>query len=216
MEDPADPEAVVGENGPSPFLGERTHTHDKSRPESFDGATEGVVTDLQERTSVGCGQLVRRQVPTAVFEKLQRAVIGDEEGSEECLRCSEYILGKTPEPAAGNLAAWAIETENRPFGVFVRRSPDLRFQTQPVPDGCDLAEGHTRLRHPPRSRVHPEKDDFSGPPSGALEILAMHVPSIVKRVVDMGNRVTESERVDLRPQASGNLDKIRRTHGRGL
>ena len=78
--------------------------------------------------------------------------------------------------------------------MLVGRTRDGAFYPQPVSHQIHFPEGHARLSHSPRSRIHAEENDSLWRRTIPLEVLRVRVPGILQGVVDVGDGWTEFER----------------------
>src|SRR5690606_37176341 len=85
--------------------GEAAHTdHERGHERPDDRAKRGVAA-LEQRIALAAWELVRREVPSPLFEEEQRAIVHDEEALEERLGRAEGLLEQPPEPRAAHLHA---------------------------------------------------------------------------------------------------------------
>jgi hypothetical protein len=71
------------------------------------------------------------------------------------------------------------------------RLADGCFDTKPFFDSSDITERDTRLNHTPGAGIHAKKNDLFRAIAVPLIVLVVGLPCIIKRVVDMGHRITK-------------------------
>jgi hypothetical protein len=94
---------------------------------------------------------------------------------------------------AAHLAARAREAEHRPLRMLARRARHCSFDAEPVAHLRHVAEGHPRLCHAERSRVHAEEDHALGRVCVGIDVGVVRAPRVLERIVDVCHRGREAQ-----------------------
>ncbi len=85
--------------------------------------------------------------------------------------------------------------------MLAGRWVDRHFDAQPPAHQAHLSERYAGLRHSPGARVHAQQHDFSrGAGTVEPQVLAMRLPGVDHRIVDVGHRRGEAQAVAGRRQ----------------
>ena len=166
---------------------EAADAEDQARPQEVDDVDEGVIAGGIQRLALFAWQLVRGPVAPGVLEEGQRAVVPDEEPTEECLGGSETGLRPAPEALTADLPPRAGESRDRPGGMLLPRRFDAAVDAEPVAHGGYFAEGHPGLHHAEGTRVHSEEQDVRLGSAVTVQVLTVCPAGVVERVVDMAD-----------------------------
>ena len=85
---------------------------------------------------------------------------------------------------------------------------DVAVQAQPIAHGGHFAKGHAGLRHAEGPGVHADEHHALAALGVALQVLLVHVPGVVQRVVHVGDGGREMQRVDGVAQSACGLDQF--------
>jgi hypothetical protein len=143
------------------------------------------------------GEFVGSVVAAGFLHEDEGAVVENEVVGEKFPGRCEALLEEPPEPPAAHFRALASEAFDGAFGVFVRGFSDLGVDSDPVANELDFTERDANLGHAPRAWIHPEEDDAFFRVSKGFQVGLVGVPSVVQRIVDVGDRISEGEEVDL-------------------
>jgi len=206
-------QVLVGQYLAGSVFGESADADDPFRFEDVDDASQVIVTRLVESVSLGRGKFVRRSVAAGFLHEDERAVIGDEMATEEGFGFMPMIRDCAPEARAADLASRTCKAIDRSFRVFVRRSIDAFLDPDPVPYGIDFTKGHAGLGHAVGARVHAQKDDPLRTVGEAAQIAPESTPRMTQGIVDVGDRGTESNRIQAaREDVGGSNQAVCMTH----
>src|SRR4029077_12463662 len=123
-------------------------------------------------------QLVRRAVASTLFDEDQRTIIQDDMFFEKALGISEARREQAPEPASADFGAVTFETGDGPPWMLAKRTAHQASNSEPVANGGHFAEGHARLGHAERARVHAQEDDSFWPLPETAQIIGMWFPRV--------------------------------------
>ena len=188
MENFADLELRAGEKPVAALLREVAHTDEPFRLEDFHNPSQMLVTGGIEFHRLACGQFVRREIATGLFEKCQRAVVSDKMIGEEFFRPSKPRGEQSPQTLPADFRTLAGETLNGTFGVFPGWLVNPGVDAEPITNRGNLAKGHAGLNHAEGTGVHAEKHHALAGAGVPGEVELMRGPGVAERVVNAGDR----------------------------
>src|SRR2546423_10547733 len=116
-----------------------------------------LITGGKQRRPLVPREFVRRSIAPAPFTKREWAIIHHHVLLEKFFSRAKAFRKQSPQALAANFAARAIESQHRPFRMFVRRMVNSGLNAEPIAHGSNLAERDTGLRHTKRTGIHSEK-----------------------------------------------------------
>lgn len=143
-------------------------------------------------------EFVGSAISTGFFHEDQRTIVGYEVVREKIGGVWIDFFEEPPEASTRDFRLLTGKAFDDPFRVFIVWFVDGSLDTHPIADMFDFAERDSGLTHAPRPRIHAQKEYLFFSIPKFVEILAMRFPSVVKRVVDMGDWFAEREGVDFR------------------
>jgi len=202
MKNSADSDAVA-QSCPGPVFSILADPEYESRSDEVCDPRQSAIADLEEGDSLLQRQLVGRAVAAGGFEECQRTVIPHKEPLEEGVGVSEARLRPTPQALAADFAALTLEPFDWAFRMRLSGPADTTVDTEPVAHQRHLAEGYPCLRHPPRSRIHPDEQHFRRRSAVELEIPAVGLEGVDQGIVDVGDGNLEPKTARLAAEAAG-------------
>ena len=183
--------------------------------EDFDDAGEMRKAGLFNRLHGVAGKFVRGKIGSGVLHPDEGAKVGDEVIFEELIGRLVEVGKESPEPAAGDLGAFAVETGDRPFRVFGVGLFNRSRDAHPVTDVGDFAKGHAGLGHAVGAGVHSEKEDLLLTAAKSGEVVAMTIPGVFERVVSVSDGIGKGEATEFPAEIIGGGNQRMFAHGVG-
>ena len=104
---------------------------------------------------------------------------------------AEAPCKKTPQPPTARLGADAVKALHRTARMSVGGSDDIGANSHPVAHRRHFAEGDAGLRHAPRAGIDADKQNALAGGGVFLQIHAMRLAGVDKRMIHMRHRRTE-------------------------
>lgn len=204
--------AGAGERYARSRLREAAYADDSDRQESFHGPSQGVIACSEQSFALGGRKAIGSHVAPALVHEGEGTVVRNEESLEEAIGGTVPVPGPSPEPASADLPSPAREAGYRPSGMLRSRTSDARLDPDPVADHRHVPERHARLRHPPRSGIHPEQEYPALPFAEAVEVERVRLPRVLERIVNVRDGRREVEPPRTAPQIARDALQFHRDH----
>lgn len=189
------------------FLGVGADADEELGLEGFDDGAEVGGAGFVDGGDGGGGKFIGGEIGAGVFHPDEGAEIGDEVVGEEVIGLGILLREQSPEAAATDFGAFAIEAADGALGMFGIRFANRSGNAHPVAGCGDFAEGHAGLGHAVGPRIHAEHEDALLALSEAFEIVAVAVPGVVEGVVGAGDGLGEGEGAEGLAEFVGGVDE---------
>ena len=208
MEDGSELGPVGKFNALEAVLCKLANTHRELWLKDINHGLEVGIASIEEGLAFGGRELVRSSVAAAFFHENKRAIVGDEAVCKEALRIRMPVFEEAPKTASRDFGLLAIEALDEAFGVLLARFANRSVNAHPVAHVFDFAKGHARLGHSPWAWIHPQKEHPFLRVCKALKIETMGLPSVIERVVDVGDGFRKGQLIDPGGQLLGRRDEL--------
>ena len=185
--------------------------------EDLDHPAQVLVADGVQGASLAGSEFIGGAIAAGGFHEDEGAVVGHEMLAEERLRRTEMTCDRPPQTRAAHLAAAAGEALDRTRRMFVRGPGDGLFDSHPVAHARDFAEGYARLCHAEGAWIHAEKNHALAALAESAQVGLVAPGGVGEGIVDVGDRRSETKRVDGPGETASRLDQSLCTgHGKVL